>query len=109
MRITVVLVKFFRRVEGFKMEQTATIKLYGKLKKTDTATFEISKSAYGEECLSRTSVFEWYKRFKEGLESLQDDERKGRPSTSRTEESTKVIQSVFGRRPNFECSKVRRR
>jgi hypothetical protein len=24
------------------------------------------KSAYGEECLLRTSVFEWHKRFKEG-------------------------------------------
>jgi hypothetical protein len=33
------------------------------------------KSAYGEECLSRTNVFEWHKRFKEGRESLEDDER----------------------------------
>jgi transposase len=53
------------------------------------------KSAYGEECLSRISVFEWHKRFKEGRESLQDDERKGRPSTSRTEESTEVIQKCL--------------
>jgi CRISPR/Cas system-associated protein Csm6 len=26
---------------------------------------EMLKSAYGEECLSRKSVFEWHKRFKE--------------------------------------------
>jgi transposase len=50
----------------------------------------MSESAYGEECLSRTSVFEWHERFKEGRESLQDDERKGRSSPSRTEESTEV-------------------
>jgi hypothetical protein len=37
--------------------------------------FEMLKSAYGEECLSRTSVFEWHKRFKEGRESLEDNER----------------------------------
>jgi hypothetical protein len=37
------------------------------------------KNEYGEECLSRISVFE------EGRESLQDDEPKDRPSTSRTE------------------------
>jgi hypothetical protein len=39
------------------------------------------KSAYGEECWSRTSVFEWNKRFKEGRNLLQDDDRKGRLST----------------------------
>jgi transposase len=53
--------------------------------------FEMLKSAYGEECLSRTSVFEWHKNFKEGRESLQDNARKGRPSISRREESTEVI------------------
>jgi hypothetical protein len=61
----------------------------------------MSKSAYGEECLSRTCVFKWHKRFKEGQGSLQDDGQKGHPSTSRTEESTEVIQKclaeeVFG-------------
>jgi hypothetical protein len=49
MRITVVLVKFFRCVEGFKMEQRAAIKFCVKLKKTATETFEMLKSAYGEE------------------------------------------------------------
>jgi hypothetical protein len=68
MRIRVVFVKLlFRRVEGFKMEQGAAIKFCVKLKKTATETFEILKSALGEKCLSSTSVFECYKRFKEGL------------------------------------------
>jgi hypothetical protein len=40
-------------------------------------------------------VFEWHKRFKEGRESLEGDERKGRPSTSRTEESAEVIQTCL--------------
>jgi hypothetical protein len=66
------------------MEQRAAIKVCVILKKTATETFEILKSVYGEEYLLRTSVFEWHKRFKEGQESLQDDERQGRPSTSRT-------------------------
>jgi hypothetical protein len=61
------------------------------LKKTATETFEMLKSAYGEEFLSRTSVSEWHKSFKDGRESLQDSEQKGCPSTSRTEESTKFI------------------
>jgi hypothetical protein len=35
------------------------------LKKTATEMDEMLKSAYGEECLSITSVFEWRNRFKE--------------------------------------------
>lgn len=50
------------------------------------------KSAY---CLSRTNVFEWRKRIKEGQESLQDIERKGHPSTSGTEGSMVVIQKCL--------------
>jgi hypothetical protein len=40
------------------MEQRAAIRFCAKLKKTATET-EMLKSAYGEECLSRTSVFQW--------------------------------------------------
>jgi hypothetical protein len=34
------------------MEQTAAITFFVKLKKTATETFEMLKSAYGEECLT---------------------------------------------------------
>jgi histone-lysine N-methyltransferase SETMAR len=47
------------------MERRRAIKFCVKLKKTVTETFEMLKSTYGEECLSRINVFEWYKRFKE--------------------------------------------
>jgi hypothetical protein len=40
------------------MDQRAAIKSCVILKKTDTEMFEILKSAYSEECLSRTSVSE---------------------------------------------------
>jgi hypothetical protein len=65
MRITVVLVKFFRRVEGFKVEQRASIKFCVNLKKTATETFEMFKNTYDEESLSRTSASEWNKRYTE--------------------------------------------
>jgi hypothetical protein len=47
------------------MEQRAAIMFCVELKKTATETFEMLKSAYGEERLLRTSVFQWHKRFKE--------------------------------------------
>ena len=33
------------------------------------------QAAFGASCMNRTSVFEWHKRFKEGRESVRDDER----------------------------------
>jgi hypothetical protein len=42
------------------MEQRAAIKFCVQLKKTATETFEMLKSPYGEECLSRTNAFEWH-------------------------------------------------
>jgi hypothetical protein len=55
-------VSFFVMSKVSEMERRAAIKFCVKLKKTAT---EMLKSVYGEECLSRTSVFEWHKRFKE--------------------------------------------
>jgi hypothetical protein len=40
------------------------------------------------------SVFEWHKTFKEGRESLED-EQKSCPSTPKTEELTEVIQKCL--------------
>ena len=37
-------------------------------------------------CMNRASVFEWHKRFKEGRESVRDDERYGRSKEVRTPE-----------------------
>ena len=36
------------------------------------------QTAFGASCMNRASVFEWHKRFKEGRESVRDDERCGR-------------------------------
>ena len=41
---------------------------------------EILIKAYGESPMSKTRVYEWYKRFQDGREDVEDDERPGRPS-----------------------------
>ena len=33
------------------------------------------QAAFGPSCMNRTSVFEWRKTFKEGRESVREDER----------------------------------
>jgi len=42
---------------------------------------------YGDSAMKKTAVYKWAKRFSEGRESVTDEERSGRPATSRTEEN----------------------
>ena len=44
------------------------------------------QSAFWPSCRNQASVFEWHKRFKEGRESVRDDERCGRSKEVRTPE-----------------------
>ena len=44
------------------------------------------QAAFRPSCMNRASVFEWHKRFKEGMESVRDDERCGRSKDVNTPE-----------------------
>ena len=44
------------------------------------------QTAFGSSCMNGESVFQWHKRFKEGRESVRDDERCGRSKEVRTSE-----------------------
>ena len=44
------------------------------------------QTAFQPSCMNQASVFEWHKRFKEGRESVRDDERCGRSKEVRTPE-----------------------
>jgi len=63
------------------VEQRVNVTFCVKLGKSDTETYNLLKKVYGDECLSRSQAFEWFKRFKEGREEIGDDQRSGRPST----------------------------
>ena len=60
------------------LKERYAIKLCLKLGKNATEMYEMLQTAFRPSCMNRTSVFEWYKRFKEGKESVRDDERCGR-------------------------------
>ena len=57
------------------LEEQYAIKLCLKLGKNATETYGMRPTAFGASCMNRASVFEWHKRFKEGRESVRDDER----------------------------------
>jgi hypothetical protein len=44
--------------------------------------------------MKKSSVFEWYERFKEGRKDVKDDERNGRPKTHRTDENVEKVRKL---------------
>ena len=59
-------------------EEWYAIKFCFKLGKNATETYRMLQTAFQPSCMNRASVFEWHKTFKEGRESVRDDERCGR-------------------------------
>ena len=57
------------------LEERYTINFSFKLGKNPTETYGMLQTAFRPPCMNRASVFEWHKRFKEGRESVRDDER----------------------------------
>ena len=78
-----------------KIEQRINLKFLVKLNKTASESFQTITENYGEECVLRTRAFEWYKRFFEGRTDVKDDERSGRPSTSKITENIQKIKKIL--------------
>ena len=79
------------------LEERYAIKFCFKLGKTATETYGMLQTAYGPSCMNRSSVFQWHKRFKEGRESVRDDERCGRSREVRTSDMIGQINDFMNR------------
>jgi hypothetical protein len=77
------------------IEQCVCIKICVKLDKSATGTLKMFREAFGEHSLSWTAVFEWHSRFKASRVSVQDDERSGKPSTSKTTENVENFRELI--------------
>ena len=56
------------------LEERYAIKFCFKLGKNATEMYGMLHTAFRPSCMNRASVFEWHKRFKEGRESVSNDE-----------------------------------
>ena len=68
------------------LEERYAIKFCFKLGKNTTETYGMLQTVFRPSCRNRVWVFEWHKRFKEGRESVRDDERCGRSKEVNTPE-----------------------
>ena len=87
-------------MQSGREEERYAIKFCFKLGKNDTETYRILRTAFGTSCMNRTSVFGWHKRFKEGRESVRDNERCGRSKEVNTPE-------LFGQRVRVRVTMLR--
>ena len=55
-------------------EERYAIRYCFKLGKNAREKYGILQTAFGGSCMNRASVFEWQKKFKEGRESVREDE-----------------------------------
>ena len=65
-------------------EQRFAIKYYFKAGLSATETLVLVQKAYGNEALNRSNGFRCYSRFRYGRKLIEDNERGGRPKSTRT-------------------------
>ena len=66
------------KIQSDTLKERYAIKFCFKLGKNATETYGMLQTAFWPPCMNRAWVFEWHKRFKEGRESVGDNERCGR-------------------------------
>jgi len=75
-----------------QFEQCANIKFMCRLGKSASEMLLTLQQVYGDTALKKSTVYNWFSRCKNGQEKLEDDQRSGRPSTSRTAE---IVEKVW--------------
>jgi len=106
--LTVVVTLCQCREMDVEEEQCVAIKLCCKVDFSATKTVEPIQKAYGDAALSRTTIFEWHKRFQEGRESVKDDERGGRPTSRTAAAVDKMVKEYYKGVSDRLISRVRR-
>jgi transposase len=76
-----------------QFEQHANIKFMCRLKSISEMLLALQQ-VYSNSTLKKSTVYDWFSQFKNGQETLEDDHRSRRPSTSRTEEISKKVRQL---------------
>lgn len=76
-----------------KIEQRVVIKFLVKSGKTNAEIRNMLSAVYGNNTMSRSTLYEWIGRFREGRTSVTDDAREGRPVTARSNEKVAAVRT----------------
>ncbi len=73
------------------LEQRYTLKFCFSAGFSATKAYELLKTIYKMNVISRTSAFRWYNSFASKREDVHDEQRSGRPSTITTDKNIERI------------------
>ena len=65
------------------------------MQKIAKETHEMLKLVYGDAAVTMKTVYKWFERFRNGCEPVEDEERSGRPSTSKTQDSVERVSEMI--------------
>ena len=82
-------------MENNNSEIRANIKFLTKLEWKPRKIIEALQQVYGDSSPSKSVVYDWINRFKNGREDLKDNPREGRPSTAKKERTVTLVQSLM--------------
>ncbi|UYV75977.1 hypothetical protein LAZ67_13002008 [Cordylochernes scorpioides] len=64
-------------------------------------TLDLLKLAFGNENVNKSTTFRWFSRFKNGMESVKDEKRVGRPILHRNPEKMSQISNLIKENPRI--------
>ena len=76
-------------------EQRYAIKFMQKEGEVAANVFLRLRNVYGATCMSRARVFLWFKRFKDGRNSIDNDTRCGRPPTAVNDSNVSAVDKII--------------
>ena len=70
------------------------IKFLVKLSWKGTEIIQALQTVYKDDALKKSCVYKWIERFRDGREAVEDDEGRGRPTTSKNNERIDVVRNL---------------
>ena len=87
---------FTKKKLSSTLQQRVCIKFCVKNGFNGGQTLEMLEKCFDNDTLMRSNIFCWHERFRSGRESVENDERSGRPSTAKTDENiNKIIKRII--------------
>ena len=73
------------------LEQRSEIKFCIANKKSRQETFEMLKTAFGNNAMKKIALYKWYSKFEQGDNYVTGEQRPGRPSSISTKKFETVV------------------
>ena len=87
-------------------EQRINMKFCFKLQKSAKETHKMLKLVYGDAAVTMKTIYKWLERFRKGCESVEDQEKSGRPSTSKAQENVERVSEMFRSNRRFSIREI---